>query len=309
MSVLVVGSYNLDRVFACERLPEPGATVAARYREGAGGKGFNQAVAARRLGAKVRFLAAIGRDPAGQRARILAAAEGVAAEWVDSEAPTGCAGIFLDREGGNAIAVALGANLDLSPGALEARLGSLPAPRVLLTQLEIPPETAALALRWGQRQGALTLLDPAPPLADPELLALPHLLKPNAEEFRALLAGLGETLPPGPLLALGEETLHALCRRLTPATVILTLGAEGVFVSHGMDRFGDPHPFYRVPAAPARVRDTVAAGDCFAGALAAFLGEQPSRPLASAIAFAAAAAARKCERPGAALAMPRREEL
>lgn len=116
-------------------------------------------------------------------------------------------------------------------------------------------------------------------------------------------------MPETPLTALPDEPLHALCRRLAPGSVLLTLGAHGVFVSHGERRFGDEREFYRIHAAPATVRDTVAAGDAFAGALAAFLAMQPEAPLAAAVAFATRVAARKTERPGAALAMPRREEI
>ncbi|MDW8478854.1 MAG: PfkB family carbohydrate kinase [Xanthomonadales bacterium] len=137
------------------------------------------------------------------------------------------------------------------------------------------------------------------------------MLKPNAEELGALLRARGETAPdPGELPSLADEALHALCRRLAPGTVLLTLGAEGVFVSHGEIRHGDAVPCYRQPAAAApRVVDTVGAGDAFAGALAAFLDLRPGRPLAEAVAFAQRAAALKIGREGAASAMPRREEL
>lgn len=309
MSVLVVGSYNLDRVFALPELPTRGATLAAEYREGPGGKGFNQAVAARRLGAEVRFLAAIGRDAAGIEARELAAREGILAEWVECEAPTGCAGIFLETGGGNMIAVALGANLALSAVEVEERLAALPPPRVLLTQLEIPLAGARAALAFGRRMGAITLLDPAPPRHDPALLALADLLKPNEAELCELLRQAGERPPPEPLWILGDETLHALCRRLAPGSVVLTLGGRGVFVSHGERRFGDGVAHYRIAAAPARVSDTVAAGDALAGALAAFLDQWPEAAFADALAFAIRVAARKTERIGAALAMPRREEV
>ncbi|GIX32324.1 MAG: ribokinase [Lysobacterales bacterium] len=309
MRVLVVGSYNLDRVFECQRLPAAGATVAASYREGPGGKGFNQAVAARRLGAEVYFLAAIGHDEAGAQACRLAASEGIHGDWVESEAPTGTAGIFLEQSGANAIAVALGANLSLSAEEVARRMRRMPPFRVLITQLEIPLAAASAALAHGRERGAITLLDPAPPRFDRSLLALASLIKPNEAEFLELLRQAGEALPETPLTALPDEPLHALCRRLAPGSVLLTLGAHGVFVSHGERRFGDEREFYRIHAAPATVRDTVAAGDAFAGALAAFLAMQPEAPLAAAVAFATRVAARKTERPGAALAMPRREEI
>jgi ribokinase len=110
---------------------------------------------------------------------------------------------------------------------------------------------------------------------------------------------------------MGDATLHALARRLAPeATVVITLGATGCFVSHEeRRRRGDAASSYRLPAEQADVVDTTGAGDCFCGALAAAMLRLDGRPFADAVRHASRAAALSTERPGAAAAMPRYDEV
>src|SRR5262245_26922696 len=112
--VVIVGSYVQDLAFYMREFPRPGDSVLAELRTGAGGKGFNQAVAATRAGAATLFIGAIGHDAAGAHAREFARQTGVRADFVvKKKEPTGAAGIAVNAAGQNQIMVALGANLAL----------------------------------------------------------------------------------------------------------------------------------------------------------------------------------------------------
>lgn len=310
-AVLVVGSFNVDHVWTLDALPAPGETRSARYASGPGGKGFNQAVAAARSGAATRFVCALGEDAGGQLARALAAAEGIDLRDAVSPEPTGSAGIFVDAGGRNSIAVAAGANGRLSAAHVEHELGDA---AVVLVQLETPVDVAERALALGRAAGAVTVLNPAPadaPTRD-ALLALADVLTPNETEFAALLARHGHAdVDPDALAAMGNDRLHALCRSLVPqATVVVTLGAAGCFVSHpDTRRRGDERDRYRVPALAVDVVDTTGAGDAFSGALCAALAASPGAAFAAAVTRAAAYASLSTERTGAALAMPHRTDV
>lgn len=313
-TVLVVGSYNQDHVWSADDLPAPGATRLGAYADGPGGKGFNQAVAAARAGARTGFVTALGEDAAAACARGLAGAEGIQllAE-VHGDQPSGTAGIFVDAHGRNMIVVAPGANGALSAGHVEALHAAFAGADVVLAQLEVAVDAVRRALAMAREAGALAVLNPAPANAPttPALLALADVLTPNETEFAALLARHGDTrVDPEALHALSEADLHALCQGLLPRTWVITLGEHGAFVSHPADaRRGDPSDAYRVPASPARAIDTTGAGDAFSGALCAALAADPGAPFRTAVAFAGRYAARSTERRGAALAMPRREDL
>ena len=323
--VVVVGSYNHDHVWTVDALPAPGATRAARYAGGPGGKGFNQAVAAARAGADTVFVAALGADAAASHALALATGEGIdLREEVHAALPSGAAGIFVDAHGSNVIAVAPGANGALSPAFVDRQDEAFAEAAVVLVQLESPADAVLQALRCGRRHGALTILNPAPANArvDAALVDASDVLTPNETEFAALLASAGVPISGrcGPddyactgdaIAGLDDTTFHDLCRRVAPrATLVVTLGAAGAFVSHADGRrHGDDRAHYRVPAPAATVVDTTGAGDAFSGALAAHRARRPRAPFADAVAFAARYASLSTERAGAALAMPRGVEL
>lgn len=308
MDVLVVGSFNVDHAWRVDRLPAPGATLAGSYACGPGGKGFNQAVAARRAGAATAFACCLGDDDGGRLAQRLCAQDGIALAAARVDAPTGSAGIFVAADGANSIVVAAGANAGLTPAQAAAAVAAHPA-AVVLAQLESPPPAVHAALAAARARGALALLNPAPANAptDADLLALADVLTPNETEFAALLARhAGIALAADAVAGLADAALHAHCRRLHPGgSVVVTLGAQGVFVSHAPERpRGDAALAYRVPAPPTDVVDTTGAGDALNGALAAGLARRPQAAFADLVRFAVRYASRSTERAGAALAMP-----
>lgn len=312
--VVVVGSFNVDHVWRCEALPEPGATLAGDYASGPGGKGFNQAIAAVRAGARTAFVCALGDDAGGQLARALADADGLDLRALSSGAPTGTAGIYVDLAGRNCIVIGAGANAELSPSHVTAQAEVFRTARVVLAQLESPVDAIVGALGAGRERGATTVLNPAPANAATTLalLALADVLTPNETEFSSLVARhVGERIDPADVAELDQARLHALCRELAPAaSVVVTLGAIGCFVSHpeGAPR-GDASPCYRIGAESVRASDTTGAGDAFNGALAASLALDVELPFAAHVAFASRYAALSTERAGAATAMPLRADV
>ncbi len=308
-SVVVVGSFNVDHVWRCDALPAPGATIAGRYSTGPGGKGFNQAVAARRAGAETTFLCALGDDAGGAMARGLAAQDGFALTAEASSEPTGTGGIYVDARGRNTIVIGPGANAALSPAFVQAQQPLLAGARVVLAQLESPVETIEAALSVAREAGVTTVLNTAPADAPSSiaLLKLADVITPNETEFSALLARhVGERIDPDNVAALDGASLHALCRKLVGnGTVVVTLGAVGVFVSHAEDALrGDSQPYYRVGAEQVQAIDTTGAGDAFNGALVASIAQLADVPFARHVRFANQFAGRSTENEGAAVAMP-----
>lgn len=312
--VTVVGSFNVDHVWHAPRLPRPGETLAGEYATGPGGKGFNQAVAARRAGSTTSFICALGDDAGGAMARGLAAADGIDLHALQSEAPTGTAGIYTDAAGRNSIVIGPGANAALTAAFVRAQEAVLRSARVLLAQLESPPASILAALQGVRAGGGMAMLNPAPANApvSAELLAASDLITPNETEFSALLQAHGHgATEPEAIAALPPAALHALCRSLLPhGSVVVTLGATGAFVSHPPGRLhGDVDSHYLVPAERVATVDTTGAGDAFNGALAAGLASSDGRPFAAHVRFASQFAALSTERAGAAAAMPSAAEV
>ena len=310
-SVVVVGSYNQDYAWHIDVAPQAGETRRGdSFFSAPGGKGFNQAVACARQGVATAFVGAIGADAAGNGARELAQAEGIDAHWlVRDDAATGSACIVVEGSGQNRIIVALGANERLDPAHLRAQSGMFARTRVLLAQLENNIEATRAAFELASTHGLIRILNPAPVHArlDAALLALVDVLTPNETEFSLLLARIaGDTLDACAVATLDDARLHAYCRRLGVATVIVTLGAAGCFVSHAADGAmgGDATAYYRIAAERVQTIDTTGAGDAFNGALVAALAMAPERPLRAAVVQANRVAALSTERVGAAVAMP-----
>lgn len=312
--VTVVGSFNVDHVWRCAELPVPGQTLSGEYSTGPGGKGFNQAMAAARAGAATAFICALGEDVGAQWARALAVADDIDLHDQCSVLPTGTAGIYVDHAGRNSIVIGAGANAALSPGFVAAQQAMIETSAVVLAQLESPVEAVSQALRAARTAGVTTVLNPAPANAEvpAALWANVDIATPNETEFCAHLArDGGPSVDPASLAAQSDDDLHGLCRRWQPnASVVLTLGAAGCFISHPPQCLrGDSEDHYRVPASTVTPVDTTGAGDAFNGALAASLAAEPDRAFRAHVRFAGAFAGVSTERPGAAIAMPHRDEV
>ena len=254
---VVVGSFNVDHVWRCDTLPRPGETLAGRYRTGPGGKGFNQAVACARAGATTSFICALGDDLGGAtRARLGRSRRHRPARPAQRAADRHRRHLRRRVTAATRIVIGAGANGDLRADFVEPQWAVIAKARVVLAQCESPLDAVQVALRLGRDVGAATLLNPAPANAEvgADLLALADILTPNETEFAALLARhCDATVDPDAVVSLDDAALHALCRRLLPhGTVVVTLGAAGVFVSHADDALrGDAVPAYRVLAYPA----------------------------------------------------------
>ena len=296
--VVIVGSYVQDLSFYVAEFARPGETLPADLRPGAGGKGFNQAVAATQAGVPTLFIGAIGHDAAGAGARDFARQHGVRAEFVvKKKEPTGVASIAINTAGQNQILVALGANLALHVRDVPVR--PLTGADVVVCQAESDMKTTAHVLRTARRQGAITIFNPAPMHAKVDLAILRHA------EFVALVnrsarSGL-KNFTTEALLRLAPDRLHSLCRSFNVPIVIVTLGAGGCFVSQ-------PDVYARVNAHGVDPVDTTGAGDAFVGGFAAGLVKF-NKNVFEAAHFANAVAALAVTRHGTASGMPTAREI
>ena len=286
--VVVFGSINLDLVARVARIPAPGETlVGESFQTVPGGKGANQALAARRAGAEVAMFGAVGRDAFAAQALVGLADAGVDLVGVRAvDAPTGVAIVSVADDGENAITVIAGAN------AL-SRAGDVPDTylrqgNTLVMQLEVPlPEVAWLASR-ARKHGARVVLNAAPASRLPvALLANVDVLIANENEGTALAASL--------LMPASPEAFAAAFAAQYGASAVVTLGARGALtIAAGrLLRFVPPS---------VDVVDTTGAGDALVGALAAALDR--GQPLAAALREGVAAGALACTRHGAQPGLP-----
>jgi ribokinase len=280
--IIVFGSINADLFFSFPKLPRRGETVlTGSFTFCPGGKGANQAVAAARDGATVRFVGAVGRDGNAAPCLDALAHAGVNISGVRTvDGVTGTAVISVEASGENQILVASGANMRVSADWLTDNL--LTEGATLLLQMELPQADTEAVIRRARKRNCRVILNDAPlgPLSH-DTLADVDILIANEEEAMGLLgtaAGLENTD-----LAQG---LAALCR----GTGIMTIGAQGVMVASEGQCF-------QVPALPIQPVDTVGAGDTFCGVLAAALDR--GEGLLDAARRAAAASGVICTLPGA----------
>jgi ribokinase len=256
--VVVAGSANIDLVTYTDRFPRPGETIFGReFSLGFGGKGANQAVAARLCGGAVSMVARVGDDLFGP-----ATIENFRAQGIDTRCvqvtpgvSSGVAPIFVEPSGQNRIWVVKGANDRLTPADVDAAAEVIRGADYLVLQLEIPLETVYYALAFAHKLGVRTILNPAPGQAlDLARIAAADYVIPNETEAEAMT---------------GTADVREAARRLLAGgvrRVIVTLGADGALLA-GEDGMRVVPPF------AVKAVDTTGAGDAFIGSLAVFLAE------------------------------------
>jgi ribokinase len=299
--IWVVGSINMDVAVRVETLPLRGETVTGSDAVLLlGGKGANQAIAAARLRLKqsddsVFLIACVGADSFGQVARDALTAEALDCSMVGSvQAATGVALITLDSQGQNTIALSPGANAHLTVSHVDVALLNCKAGDLLLLQNEVPPAVTLHAAKVARRAGGFVIVDPAPSTGFfLDLLAFADIVTPNETEA-TMISGIAVHDVDSAQQAARWFVAHGV------KTAIVKLGAAGVVYA---GQYGEAHV---VPPAVIAV-DTVAAGDCFNGALAVALSE--GLAFDSAVRFAGNAAAVSVTRRGASSSMPYRHEI
>lgn len=297
-TLCVLGSINVDHVIRVPYFPKAGETLSGYgYQIAYGGKGANQAVAAARLGAKVKFIGTIGADQIGQAMKTAFAQDGIDTSAIEAipNQSTGLAMIQVSDEGENSIVISAGANADLSETKVEANRTTIEQADMLLIQLESPLQAVELAAKIAKSAGTTVVLNPAPAQALPEtLLSCVDMITPNETEAEILT---GVKVTDEQTAAQAAQIFH----QKGIHTVLITLGSKGVYFSE-QGKAGGIIAGFRVQAV-----DTTAAGDTFNGGLVTALLE--GKPMREAIRFAHAAAAISVTRIGAQTAIPTRVEV
>ncbi|OOG68332.1 ribokinase [Sinorhizobium sp. A49] len=294
--ITVFGSINMDLIATTARLPKPGETVAGSgFSTAAGGKGANQALAARRAGAVVHMAGAVGSDSFADGALELlkeAGADLSLTKTVDE--PTGTAHILVGGDGENVIVVVASANATVNEADAVAAVDGMHAGDTLMLQLEIPAASVEKALAEARRKGIRSVINIAPLTPEAARLGrLADIVIANETEFELLAGktGIGSTEREEAMKKLHAETGY---------TVIVTLGAEGVVAVHE----GEVHRARGLKIDPV---DTVGAGDTFCGYLAASLDEKLAFP--DALRRAAVAGSLACLKRGAQPSIPLASEV
>lgn len=296
--VVVVGSANVDLTVSVPRLPAPGETaLGPALAQAFGGKGANQAIAARRAGSEVEFVAKLGRDSYGLDYVRFLKDEDIDLSGLthDDATPSGVGLIMVDAKGENQIAVASGANAKLLTSDLSALPALLEAAQVLVVQLESPMQTVKAALRCAKKAQVTTLLNSAParPLSRAVLCMLDVLVANETEA--EMLSGMRVRT---------TNQAKQAARRLREKgarNVVVTLGERGAVCANAEGSV------FHIEAVSVKAVDTTAAGDTFVGYLAAALAA--GKPLREAVATAGRGAAVAVTRRGAVPSIPYGREV
>ena len=294
--IIVIGSSNTDMVVRSERLPRPGESViGGGFMMAGGGKGANQAVAVARMGHRVIFTAALGRDMFGDAAVSSYQRFGIDTSYiVRKDAPSGVALIMVDSAGQNSISVALGANNSLSTEDIRGVLEQVEKDDIVLLQFEVPMATVDAAVDIAAAKGARVVLNPAPAaMVSEQTLSKLYLITPNQTEAQTLT---GIEVKDEATASLAAQVL---CSRGV-GRVVITMGSLGAYLYE--EGRGEIIEARKVAAV-----DTTAAGDVYNGALCAALAEGKS--LREALTFATKASAISVTRVGAQPSVPTREEV
>lgn len=295
--IIVIGSSNVDMVVRTSHLPAPGETIlGGEFFMNQGGKGANQAVAIKRLGGNLIFMAKLGNDVLGRQSVGYFKKEGIDTRYIalDEDSASGVALISVDDHAENSIVVASGANMLLNEQDVDKMLEEMCEGDILLMQLEIPLQTVEYAARKAFGKGVKVVLNPAPARSLPkELFRHLYMVTPNRIEAE-MLTGIKIAND-----ADVEKVAEEICA-MGVKNVIITLGSKGCLIrEEGVS--------YRIDAFKVEPVDTTAAGDTFNGALCVGLSE--GMDLKQAAVMASKASFIAVTRMGAQSSIPYREEL
>lgn len=261
--IAVVGSANIDLVSFVDQFPKPGETIfGQKFDLGFGGKGANQAAAARLCGAEVFMVARVGDDLFGPATILNFQKVGIDTANVKQVAgvSTGVAPIFVDPSGQNRIIVIKGANDTLKPADVDAAAETLKKVDCIVLQFEIPLETVYYTIQFANKNKIRCILNPAPGQAiDVKAVANLDYFVPNESEAETITGMPVRNIEDAKACA--QKLLSSGIRR-----VIITLGSNGSLLagSEGMEH---------VPAFKVNAKDSTGAGDAFIGSFATFMGE------------------------------------
>lgn len=295
--IIVIGSSNVDMVVRTSHLPAPGETIlGGEFFMNQGGKGANQAVAIKRLGGNLIFMAKLGNDVLGRQSVGYFKKEGIDTRYIalDEDSASGVALISVDDHAETSIVVASGANMLLNEQDVDKMLEEMCEGDILLMQLEIPLQTVEYAARKAFGKGVKVVLNPAPARSLPkELFRHLYMVTPNRIEAE-MLTGIKIAND-----ADVEKVAEEICA-MGVKNVIITLGSKGCLIrEEGVS--------YRIDAFKVAPVDTTAAGDTFNGALCVGLSE--GMDLKQAAVMASKASSIAVTRMGAQSSIPYREEL
>jgi ribokinase len=261
--IFVVGSFIMGLTIEVSRLPVAGETLMGHsFNQDVGGKGFNQAMAAARAGAKVKIIMCIGRDNFGNAAKKAMREEDISADHLfelENE-KTGCGFVSLMESGDNAIIIDAAANNKLSAAMIRMAGEEIAKSSIVMAQLEIPDEGVEEAFMIAKAHNCLTILDPAPAREIPlNILRNTDILTPNETEAKIMLGiAPGEHLP--------TKELAGMLLQTGVRTIIMTRGSEGALIITQDD-------IKNIPAPKLDIKDTIGCGDCFNGNLAKALSD------------------------------------
>ena len=295
--IIVIGSSNVDMVVRTSHLPAPGETIlGGESFMNQGGKGASHAIAIKRLGGNLIFMAKLGNDVLGRQSVGYFKKEGIDTRYIalDEDSASGVALISVDDHAENSIVVASGANMLLNEQDVDKMLEEMCEGDILLMQLEIPLQTVEYAARKAFGKGVKVVLNPAPARSLPkELFRHLYMVTPNRIEAE-MLTGIKIAND-----ADVEKVAEEICA-MGVKNVIITLGSKGCLIrEEGVS--------YRIDAFKVAPVDTTAAGDTFNGALCVGLSE--GMDLKQAAVMASKASSIAVTRMGAQSSIPYREEL
>lgn len=296
--MIVVGSINVDMTCQLDKWPRVHETVyTTGFNQFLGGKGVNQAASAARLGASVTFIGALGLQTHSEFVLEVLDQELMDLELVEfPDEPTGMAFIDIGPSSENIIRLVSGANGLLNATDINDRKDVFSPGGVLLLQNEVPLEVSLAAAKIARSNGMLVLMDPVPSPPSPwprEVIEMFYILTPNAVEAE-FYCGVAPATPDEGQQAAKEISLQLGC------DIIVTMGADGVA------RWKEGSGGWS-PAPPTEPVDTVAAGDCFNGALAKCIAA--GADWSYAIKFAVRAASFSTTRSGALASLPSADEI